>query len=198
MDADDDLQEPESVIQFLSAEIPTFVSMLEVKRYDFPLTKPTWPHISASKLMQKTGPSLSKQIVGTKLRETAEPFPFSLAQPRAPVTSMTKNQLKTGGHTIAKAQSAYDSNDVEELKAASDDHNDPKSPNNNDNNDYHYHSEELSYPHIWISDPIHILSPIPSTSYLPLTSHHPICHSSSLVHNSSEFTISACLLSVVP
>ncbi|KAG1796853.1 uncharacterized protein BJ212DRAFT_1306154 [Suillus subaureus] len=66
MDADDDLQEPESVIQFLSAEIPTFVSMLEVKRYDFPLTKPTWPHISASKLMQKTGPSLSKQIVGTK------------------------------------------------------------------------------------------------------------------------------------
>ncbi|KAG2053927.1 hypothetical protein BDR06DRAFT_971999 [Suillus hirtellus] len=154
-ETDDDLEELESVVKFLSAEIPNFVSTSEAKRHDFLLTQPTWPHTSESvpKLTQKTESFLSKSTMATKLRQTAEPssmasrsrqtaepFPFSSAQPKAPMASR------------AKAQSAcdYHSNDVEELEAASNDYADLKSPNNNflvlddddnNNNDHHGHSQ---------------------------------------------------------
>ncbi|KAG1891601.1 uncharacterized protein F5891DRAFT_1197654 [Suillus fuscotomentosus] len=104
-ETDDDLEEPESVVKFLSAEIPKFVSMSEAERRDFLLTQPTWPHTSESapKLTQKTESFLSKSTVATKLRQTAEPspmasrsrqtaepFPFSLAQPKAPMVSRSR------------------------------------------------------------------------------------------------------------
>ncbi|KAG0698880.1 hypothetical protein DFH29DRAFT_1002419 [Suillus ampliporus] len=107
---DDDSEEPESVVKFLSVEV----------------------------------------------RQTAEPFPFSSAQPRAPLASRAKSQ-STHDQTRAKTQFnacgpiktptwAYDSNDGviasddwEGLEAVSDNHNDPESPKNNflvvDNND---------------------------------------------------------------
>ncbi|KAG1883895.1 uncharacterized protein F5891DRAFT_990509 [Suillus fuscotomentosus] len=104
-ETDDDLEELESVVKFLSAEIPKFVSTSEAERRDFPLTQPTWPHTSESapKLTQKTESFLSKSTVATKLRQmaepspmasrsrqTAEPFPFSLAQPKAPMVSRSR------------------------------------------------------------------------------------------------------------
>ncbi|KAG1817027.1 hypothetical protein DFJ58DRAFT_739641 [Suillus subalutaceus] len=130
-ETDDNLEGPESIIKFLSAETPKFVLTSEAERRDFPLTQPTWPCTS-----QKT---LSKSTVATK----------------------TKIQFYTRGHTSAKSHSARDrkranetpvwvddSKNVEELKAASDDDDNPKSPNDNflvdnDNNDEHRgHFEE--------------------------------------------------------
>ncbi|KAG1851216.1 hypothetical protein C8R48DRAFT_777912 [Suillus tomentosus] len=92
-ETDDDLEEPESVVKFLSAEIPKFVSTSEAERRDFPLTQPTWPRMSESapKLTQKTESFLSKSTVATKLRQTAEPSPMaSRAQPKAPMVSRSR------------------------------------------------------------------------------------------------------------
>ncbi|KAG1871528.1 hypothetical protein F4604DRAFT_1926263 [Suillus subluteus] len=175
----DDLEELESITMFLSAEIPTFVSTSEAERHDFLLTQPTWSCTSASKLTQKTEPFLSKPAGAIKLRQTAEPFPFSsaqtraptasrtaepfpfsLAQKRAPMASRTKTQFNTCGCTSAKTQSVRDHkqtnktpvwvddfNDMEELKAISDDQDDPESLNDNslvpdDNDNHRGHSEE--------------------------------------------------------
>ncbi|KAG1866753.1 hypothetical protein F4604DRAFT_1928049 [Suillus subluteus] len=66
---EDNLDEPKS----LSAETPVFVSMSKAEHADLPLTQQTWPCTAASK----------------KLTQTAESFPFPLAQPR---TKKTKTQ----------------------------------------------------------------------------------------------------------
>ncbi|KAG1902407.1 uncharacterized protein F5891DRAFT_1186518 [Suillus fuscotomentosus] len=165
-ETDDDLEEPESVIKFLSAEIPKFVSTSEAERRDFLLTQPTWPRTfeSAPKLTQKTESFLSKSTMATKLRQTAEPspmasrsrqtaepFPFSLAQPKAPMASRAKAQSVHDPKRENKTPVWVDhSNDVEELEAASNDYADPKSPNNNilvldddddDDDDHHGYSQ---------------------------------------------------------
>ncbi|KAG2119698.1 uncharacterized protein F5147DRAFT_647595 [Suillus discolor] len=116
-ETDDDLEEPESAVKFLSAEIPKFVSMSEAERHDFLLTQPTWPRPSEStpKLTQKTESFRSKSTMATK----------------APMASRTKYEFNTRGHTSTPVW-VDDSNDVEELEAASNDYADPKSPNDND------------------------------------------------------------------
>ncbi|KAG1895137.1 uncharacterized protein F5891DRAFT_984461 [Suillus fuscotomentosus] len=84
-------------------------------------------------------------------RQTAEPFPFSSAQPKAPMASRAKAQSVRDRKRENKTPVWVDhSNDVEELKAASNDYANPKSPNNNflvldddndDNDNHHGHSQ---------------------------------------------------------
>ncbi|KAG2153821.1 hypothetical protein DEU56DRAFT_907301 [Suillus clintonianus] len=152
----DDSDEAKSIVKFLSAEVPNFVS--EAEKLDFPLTKPTWPPSQAATSKLTSAP------VATKVRQTAEPFPFSSAQPRAPVASRQAKSQSTHDQTRAKTQfNAHghiktptwvdDSNDgvitsenSEGLEAMPDDHSEHKSPKDDfiivDDDDDSGHREE--------------------------------------------------------
>ncbi|KAG2127504.1 hypothetical protein DEU56DRAFT_915717 [Suillus clintonianus] len=124
----DDSDEAESIVKFLSAEVPKFVS--EAEKLDFPLTKPTWPPSQAATSKLMSAP------VATKVRQTAEPFPFLSAQPRAPVASRqaksqsthdqtrAKTQFNAHGHIKAKTHSACDRKRANETPTWADDSND--------------------------------------------------------------------------